>query len=326
MAGFLARAASAVIAAGAALAAQLALAQGFPSKPIRIVVPYPAGGTTDLMARALQEPMQKTLGQPVIVDNKAGAAGAIGAREVARSPADGYTLLFSNNGPSSTTPLLVKDAGYDGYKDFTPVSQVSSAPLFVVVNAAVPASDLKSFIDYGRAQPNAIEYATAGIGSLGHLASELFARASGVKMIHIPYKGQAPTTNAVMTGEVKLLITTSSAAMNSFIKEGKLKLLGVSTPQPSPLAPGAPTVNTVLPGYNVEIWFGLLGPAGMPAEVTAKLNDAVQKALQLPELQARFQNFGVIAKGSTPKALGDLIADEIPRWTQVVREAAIKAE
>ncbi len=315
-----------IVVLGVALTAQFASAQGFPSKPIRIIVPYPAGGTTDIMARALQEPMQKALGQPVIVDNKAGAAGAIGAREVARSPADGYTLLFSNNGPSSTTPLLVKDAGYDGVKDFSPVSQVSSAPLFVVINAAVPATDLKSFIEYGRAQPNALEYASAGIGSLGHLASELFARSAGIKMVHIPYKGQAPTTNAVMTGEVKVLITTSSGAMNNFIKEGKLKLLGVSTAQPSPLAPGAPTVNTVLPGYNVEIWFGLLGPAGMPADVVAKLNDAVGKALALPDLQERFQNFGVIAKSSTPKALGDLIADEVPRWTQVVRDAAIKAE
>jgi len=312
-----------IFALGAAVAS-VAGAQGFPSKPIRIVVPYPAGGTTDIMARALQEPMQKTLGQPVIVDNKAGAAGAIGAREVARSPADGYTLLFSNNGPSSTTPLLVKDAGYDGVRDFSPVSQVSSAPLFVVINAAVPANDLKGFIDYARTQPNAIEYASAGIGSLGHLASELFARSAGLKVVHIPYKGQAPTANAVMTGEVKLLITTSSGAMNNFIRDGKLKLLGVSTPQPSPLAPGTPTVNTVLPGYQVEIWFGLLGPAGMPVDVVAKLNDAVGKALALPDLQARFQNFGVIAKASTPKQLGDLIADEVPRWTQVVREGGIK--
>jgi tripartite-type tricarboxylate transporter receptor subunit TctC len=315
-----------VAALGAALAAQLACAQAFPSKPIRIVVPYPAGGTTDIMARALQEPMQKVLGQPVIVDNKAGAAGAIGAREVARAPADGHTLLFSNNGPSSTTPLLVKDAGYDGVKDFTPVSQVSSAPLFVVINAAVPANDLKSFIEYGRAQPNALEYASAGIGSLGHLASELFARSAGIKMVHVPYKGQAPTTNAVMTGEVKVLITTSSGAMNSFIKDGKLKLLAVSTAQPSPLAPGTTTVNTVLAGYQVEIWFGLLGPAGMPADVVAKLNDAVGKALALPDLQARFQGFGVIAKASTPKQLGDLIAEEAPRWAQVVREAGIRAE
>ena len=309
-----------------ALLAGAAHAQGFPSKPIHIVVPYPAGGTTDLMARALQEPMQKALGQPVIVDNKPGAAGAIAAREVARSPADGYTLLFSNNGPSSTTPLLVKDAGYDGFKDFAPVSLVSTAPLFVVINAGVPANDLKSFIDYARSQPNGLEYASAGIGSLGHLASELFARMAGIKMIHVPYKGQAPTSNAVMTGEVKVLITTSSSTMNSYITAGKLKLLGVSTPEPSPLAPGAPVVSTVLPGYKVEIWFGLLAPAGTPSEVVAKLNEAVAKALALPDLQQRFVNFGVIATAGTPKRLGDLIADEIPRWTQIVREANIRAE
>ncbi len=318
-AGFILAAAFMVFCAGAN-------AQTFPSKPVRIVVPYPAGGTTDLMARALQEPMQKSLGQPVIVDNKPGAAGAIGAREVARSPADGYTLLFSNNGPSSTTPLLVKDAGYDGIKDFAPVSLVSTAPLFVVVNASVPANDLKSFIDYARSQPNGLEYASAGIGSLGHLASELFARMAGIKMIHIPYKGQAPTSNAVMTGEVKVLITTSSSAMNGYITAGRLKLLGVSTAEPSPLAPGAPVVASVLPGYKVEIWFGLLAPAGTPADVVAKLNDAVGKALALPDLQQRFVNFGVIATAGTPRRLGDLIADEVPRWTQIVREASIRAE
>ncbi|MEO8204109.1 MAG: tripartite tricarboxylate transporter substrate binding protein [Betaproteobacteria bacterium] len=312
-------------------AASLALsaaagAQPFPSKPVRIVVPFPAGGTTDLMARALQEPMAKTLGQPVIVDNKPGAAGAIGAREVARSAADGYTLLFSNNGPSSTTPLLVKDAGYDGLRDFAPVSLVSTAPLFVVVNASVPATDLKSFIDYARSQPNGLEYASAGIGSLGHLASELFARSAGIKMIHIPYKGQAPTSNAVMTGEVKVLITTSSSAMNSYISAGKLRLLGVSSAEPSPLAPGVPVISSVLPGYKVDIWFGLLAPAGTPADAIARLNDAVTKAVALPDLQQRFINFGVIATASSPKRLGDLIADEVPRWTQIVRDAGIRAE
>jgi tripartite-type tricarboxylate transporter receptor subunit TctC len=310
-----------------ALLALPAGAQVFPSKPVRIIVPYPAGGTTDLMARALQEPMQKTLGQPVIIDNKAGAGGAIGALEVARSPADGYTLLFSNNGPSSTVPILQKDAGYDSLKDFSAVSLVSTAPLFVVVNAAVPAATVRQLIDYAKAQPNPLEYATAGIGSLGHLSSELFARAGGIRMTHIPYKGQAPTTNAVLTGEVKVLITTSSAAMNSHIAAGKLKLLAVSTAEPSPLAPpGTPLVMQTLPGYVVEIWFGILGPAGMPAEVVAKLNDAIGKALAQPDVQTRFSSFGVIATPSTPKRLADLIADEVPRWTQVVREAGIKPE
>lgn len=303
-----------------------ALAQGFPSRPIRIIVPYPAGGTTDIMARALQEPMQKTLGQPIVVENKAGAAGAIGAREVARAAPDGHTLLFSNNGPSATTPLLVKDAGYDGLKDFAPVSQVSSAPLFVMVNAAVPANDLRAFIEYARRQPNALEYASAGIGSLGHLASELFARTAGIRMVHIPYKGQAPTTNAIVSGEVKVLITTSSATMNTYIKEGRIRLLAVSTPEPSILAPGVPTVDSVLPGYRVEIWFGLLAPAGTPADVVAKLNDAVARALAQPDLQERFRNFGVIARASTPAQLARLIADEIPQWSRIVREAGIKPE
>ncbi len=316
-----------IIAICAALAAPLASAQAFPSKPIRIVVPYPAGGTTDIMARALQEPMQKTLGQPVIVDNKAGAGGAIGAREVARAAPDGYTLLFSNNGPSSTVPILQKDAGYDSLKDFTPVSLVSTAPLFVVVNGAVPAATVRQLIDYAKAQPNPVEYATAGIGSLGHLSSELFARAAGIRMTHVPYKGQAPTTNAVLTGEVKVLITTSSAAMNSHITAGKLKLLAISSAEPSPLAPpGTPLVNQTLPGYVVDIWFGILGPAAMPADVVARLNDAIGKALAQPDLQSRFTGFGVVATASTPKRLADLIAEEVPRWAQVVREAGIRAE
>ena len=316
-----------IAALGAALAAQLACAQAFPSKPIRIVVPYPAGGTTDIMARALQEPMQRTLGQPVIVDNKAGAGGAIGAREVARAAPDGYTLLFSNNGPSSTVPLLQKDAGYESLKDFSPVSLVSTAPLFVVVNGAVPAATVRQLIDYAKAQPNPLEYATAGIGSLGHLSSELFARAAGIRMTHVPYKGQAPTTNAVLTGEVKVLITTSSAAMNSHIAAGKLKLLAISSAEPSPLAPaGTPLVNQTLPGYVVDIWFGILGPAGMPAEVVGRLNDAIGKALAQPDVQTRFTGFGVVATHSTPKRLADLIAEEVPRWAQVVREAGIRAE
>lgn len=305
----------------------IACAQGFPNKPIRLVVPYPAGGTTDIMARALQDSMQKTLGQPVLVDNKAGAGGAIGTREVARAAPDGYTLVFSNNGPSSTVPILQKDAGYDSLKDFTAVSLVSTAPLFVVVNGAVPVSNLRQFIDYAKAQPNPIEYATAGIGSLGHLSSELFARAAGIRATHIPYKGQAPTTNAVLTGEVRLLITTSSAAMNSHIAAGKLKLLGISTPEASPLAPaGTPLVSQTLPGYVVEIWFGILGPAGLPQDVVARLNDAIGKALAQPDVQTRFSSFGVVATHSTPKRLADLIADEVPRWAQVVRDAGIKGE
>jgi tripartite-type tricarboxylate transporter receptor subunit TctC len=303
-----------------------AVAQPYPTKPIRLLVPYAPGGTTDIMARALQEPMQKSLGQPLVIENKAGGAGSIAMREVARSAPDGYNIAFVNGGLVSTTPVLQKDAGYDGVKDFAPVGLVSVAPMFVVANGNVPVNDLKAFIDYARSNPGKVEYASAGPGSFGHLSSELFARAAGIKMVHVPYKGQAPTTNAVMTGEVKLLITTASATMNSHIASGKLKLLAVGSAEPSPLAPGTPTVSSVLPGYKAETWFALLAPAGTPSDVVTRLNDALGKALAQSDMQQRFTSFGMIAKSSTPEALRQLIIEDVKTWGSVIRETGIKVE
>ena len=312
---------AAAIAAPASL-----LAQGFPGKPIRILVPYPAGGTTDLMARALQEPLQKSLGQPMLIENKPGASGIIAAREVARSTPDGHTLLFINSGIVAVTPYVVKDAGFDSIKDFSPVALVSTAPLMVVVNPAVPASDLKGFIEYVKQQPNPVEFASAGTGSFGHLASELFARTAGLKMTHIPYKGQAPTTNAIVAGEVKMLITTASAAMNGFIASGKLKLLGVTSPEASPLAPGAPPVASALPGYAAETWFGFIAAANTPVDVVGKLNDAINRSLETPEMQKRFAGFGVQARTATPKRVSEMIAEDVARWAPVIRDNNIRAD
>ena len=311
--------------AAAALAAPLSLlAQTYPDKPIHIVVPYSAGGTTDVMARVLQGPLQNALGQPIVVDNKPGASGIIAAREVIRARPDGYTLLFVNNGNLAVTPQVVKDANYDSLKDFTPVALVSSAPMVAVVPASLPVTDLKSFIDYAKTHP--ISYASAGIGSFGQLATELFANRAGVKMTHIPYKGQGPTTNAVIAGEVQLLVTTPSGAMNDFIANKKLKLLAVTSAEQSPLEPGTPPIASILPGYVAESWFAIVGPAGMPADVVARLNDAISKAVQLPEVQQRFTTFGVIARTATPKKLGEMTADEIARWTPVIRDNNIRAE
>ncbi|MDP1961722.1 MAG: tripartite tricarboxylate transporter substrate binding protein, partial [Reyranella sp.] len=201
----------------------------YPDKPIRLVVPYAPGGTTDIMARTLQEPLSKVLGQPVIVDNKAGAAGAIGTKQVANAAPDGYTLVFGNNGPSAIVPLIQKDVGYDPIKDFAPVSLVSIAPLTLVVHPSVPASNVKELIAWAKTQPNGVEYATAGAGSFGHLATELFGKEAGIKLVHVPYKGQAPSTMAVLNGEVKMLLTTSSDTQDAAVKAGKLKLLAVST-------------------------------------------------------------------------------------------------
>ena len=317
---------SMLLAATACAAPSALVAQAFPSKPVRIIVPYPAGGTTDLMARALQEPVQKSLGQPLIIENKPGASGIVAAREVVRSLPDGHTLLFINSGIVAVTPFVVKDAGFDGIKDFSPVALVSTAPLMVVVNPSVPANDLKGFIEYVKQQPNPVEFASAGTGSFGHLASELFARTAGLKMTHIPYKGQAPTTNAIVAGEVKMLITTASAAMNGFIANGKLKLLGVTSTEPSPLAPGAPTLASVLPGYAAETWFGFIAAANTPAEVVGKLNDAINRTLDTPDMQKRFAAFGVLAKTATPKRVGEMIAEDVARWAPVIRDNNIRAD
>jgi len=300
-------------------------APAFPNKPSRLVVPYPAGGTTDIMARAIQAPLQEKLGQPVIVDNKPGAAGVLAAREVARAPADGYTLFFVNGGIVSVTPKVMENAGFDGEKDFAPVALVSTAPLFVVINGQVPAKDLQTFIDYAKKQPSPLSYASAGVGSFGHLSSELFAKTAGLKMTHVPYKGQAPTTNAVISGEVQMLITTASSTMNEFIANGRLHLLGVTSAQPSPLAPGAPAVGSVLKGYKAETWFGILAPAGTPAQIVDQLNRSINEVVQTPDIEKRFFGFGLIAATATPKALGAMITEDVARWTPVVRENNISA-
>jgi tripartite-type tricarboxylate transporter receptor subunit TctC len=322
----LARGIAILFVAATCIAPAVLMAQAFPNKPIRILVPYPAGGTTDLMARALQDPLQKALGQALVIENKPGASGIIAAREVARSAPDGHTLLFINSGIVAVTPFVVKDAGFDGVKDFSPIALVSTAPLLMVVNAAVPANDIKGFIEYAKQQSTPVEFASAGVGSFGHLASELFARTAGLKMTHVPYKGQAPTTNAVVAGEVKMLITTASAAMNGFIANGKLKLLGVTSPEPSPLAPGAPAVASALPGYAAETWFGFIAAAGTPADVTAKLNEAISRALEAPDMQKRFSGFGVLAKAASAKRVGEMIAEDVARWAPVIRDNNIRAD
>jgi len=316
-----------LLALALALAALPAAAQAqYPDKPIRLVVPYPPGGTTDIMARTLQEPLSKALGQPVIVDNKAGAAGAIGTKQVATATPDGYTLVFGNNGPSAIVPLLQKDVGYDPVKDFAPVSLVSIAPLVLVLHPGVPATNVGEFIAWAKTQPGGVEYATAGAGSLGHLATELFGKEAGLKLVHVPYKGQAPATMAVLNGEVKMLLTTSSDTMGSAVKDGKLKLLGVSTAKPSPLMPGAPTIGQSLKGFEVNVWFGILAPAGTPAPVIAKLNAAIRAVLADPEIQRKFMGYGCIATASTPQEFAAMIGAEVPKWKSVVETAKITTQ
>jgi tripartite-type tricarboxylate transporter receptor subunit TctC len=311
---------------GAATVSAPAAADNFPSRPIRLIVPYPAGGSTDIMARALQEPMAKILGQPLVIDNRGGAAGTTGANEAARSDADGYTLLFANNGPISIAPLLQKGVDFDPLKSFAPVSLVSTAPLVLVASKKVPVNDVAGLIAYAKAQSKPMLYASAGPGSLGHLSTERLLNQAGLQMVHVPYRGQAPTTLAIFAGEVDILLTTTSDTLNEHIRAGNVKLLGVSSPGSSPVAPGAAPIGNALNGFSVETWFGILAPAGTPPEVVGKLNAALNTVLAMPQLRDRFLTYGVEAKSSTPAELHALIAAEIPSWRKVIEERNVKTE
>lgn len=303
-----------------------AAADNYPSRPIRLIVPYPAGGSTDIMARALQEPMAKILGQPLVIDNRGGAAGTTGASEAARANADGYTLLFANNGPISIAPLLQKDIGFDPLKSYAPVSLVSKAPLVLVASEKVPVNDVAGLISYAKAQSKPMLYATAGPGSLGHLSTERFLNQAGLEMVHVPYRGQAPTTLAIFAGEVDILLTTASDTLNEHIRSGKVKLLGVSSPVASPVAPGAAPIGNVLKGYSIEVWFGIMAPVGTPPHIIEKLNAALGATLAMPQLRERFLTYGVEATASTPAELTAIIAAEVPSWRKVIEERKVKVE
>lgn len=315
-----------VLAAVLLAAATVCNAQ-FPNKPIRLVIPYPAGGGTDIMARIMQTHLVAALGQPVIVDNKPGAAGALGTAEVARSAPDGYTLIFTNNGPGAITPLMQKSAGYDPVKDFAAVSTVSLAPMFMVANSSkLPVKDVKGLIEFARKNPDKVEYSTAGIGSFGHLATALFANKAGIKLFHVPYKGGGPSALAVDTGEVKMMMTTATNTMRNGIKDGKLTLLGVSSLKRTSLAPGVPTISETVPGYEINVWFGILAPAGTPREAIAKLNEAITKAVSDPTVKQRFADLGFDAEANTPAKFDAMVAAEVERWRTVIREANIPTE
>ncbi|MFA5632282.1 MAG: tripartite tricarboxylate transporter substrate binding protein [Porticoccaceae bacterium] len=298
----------------------------FPSRPVTIVVPYPAGGTSDGQVRMFQEALSKSLGQPVVIENKPGASGAIAAQAVARAKPDGHVLLYPNNGVV-IAPLLNNKAGYDALADFKPVTMVTAVPMVLVANKTnVPATNLQDFLSYARQQPNGIMYASAGTASYGHLATARFAQMAGLKVEHIPYRGEAATTLAVRTGEVQMLMTTPSSAMLGQVQQGNLNMLGVATPNPSPVVPGVPTINTVVPGFSAEVWFGLLAPAGTPDDVIQKLNSAMVKIMSDESLKARLMPTGALPRTSTPAELAEIMKKETAQWRDIITQYNIKAD
>jgi len=297
----------------------------FPNRPITIVVPYAAGGTSDGQVRMFQDTLGKELGQPIVVENKPGASGAIAALQVARAKPDGYTLLYPNNGVL-TAPLLNEKAGYNAFKDFKPIGQTSAVPMVLVTNKSVPATDAKSFFDYARKQPNGVMYASAGTASYGHLSTVRLAQLAGIKAEHVPYKGEAATTLAVRTGEVQMLLTTPSSSMLGQVQQGNLTLLGVATAEPSPVIPGVPTLNKTISGYVAEAWFGLLAPAGTPDSVISKINAALAKVMADEGIKNRLLATGAVPRTSTPAEFSKLMKTESDQLQEIVTKFNIKAE
>ncbi len=313
-----------VCALGLALAGG-AWAQAWPSRPVRLVVPYPPGGPTDIVARVVAQRLQTQTGQPFIVDNRAGAGGNTGAEAVARSAPDGYTLLVATTA-HAINPALFKNLTYSFARDFAPISQLTSGPLVVAVTPTLPVKTVAELIALAKSRPGELNYASSGNGQSTHLAGELFNAMAGTRMRHVPYKGSAPALADTIAGQVHLTFDTMLSAM-PHVKADKLRALAVTSPRRSPAAPDLPTVaESGLPGYEVIAWNGLLAPAGTPRDVIARLNDEVRQALQQPDIQERFLAQGFGAAYSTPEAFAGFIAAEIEKWARVVKASGASIE
>ncbi len=302
-----------------------AQAQGYPSKPIRLIVPYTPGGSIDTVGRLVADEMQRSLGQSIVVDNKPGASGMIGANEAARAPADGYTLLF-NASSQVYMPLVVAKKTYDAEKDFTPIAQVGYVPLAVVVGPTVPARTLAEFAAMAKAKPKGYTWATSGLGTTSHLTEETINRDLKLDMEIILYKGAVPQLTDVMGGHVSAAVSPLPG-VTPFIKSGRLRPVAVTSAKRLASYPDVPTVaESGMPGFELLSWYGLWGPAGMPKDVVDKLNAAVAKAVQAPNVKARFAELSFETADNTPAQFAKLIQEEIRRVGAVIKAANIRIE
>lgn len=318
------RTALSIFAIALTVAASIPAAAEQSGVPIRLIVPYPAGGSADILARTIATPLGPILGKHVIVENRPGAAGALGSSTVARAKSDGNTLLFTNVGPGAIVPAVNTNAGYDPIKDFAAVSLVARSPLLLVTNSALEVKDLKGLMEAAKASPRKFEYSSAGIGSFGHLATELLAQSSNVNLLHVPYLGQAPALMAVVSGEVKMALTAPSATMFEMIRAKKINLMGVSTRVPSALAPGAPPIADVVPNFEAEYWFGVVAPANTSDATLTKLHEGIQKVLEDPAIAVRLGTLGSEVAKASRADFQKLITNEVARWNKVVQAANVK--
>ncbi len=314
--------------AGVALALGASAAQAadtFPSKPVRIVVPFSPGGATDIMSRLVAERLSAKLGQAVIVENKPGGGTMIASDHVARAEPDGYTLLMAASS-LGIAPSLYAKVNYDPIKDFAPVSQVASVVHVLEVHPSVPAKNVGELIAYLKANPGKVSYGSVGAGSSTHLEAELFNSMAGVEMAHIPYKGSAPALTDLVAGRIQLMFD-AWASSGPFVKDGRLRALAVTTAQPSAAVPDLPTVaDSGLPGYSAMPWLGLVAPAGTPEPVIGKLHQAIADIVQEPAVRAKFSELGLDIIGNDPQTFADFIKQDIATWAKVARDANIRLE
>jgi len=314
---------SIVLAASCAGLARAQPADGYPNRPIKIVVPFPPGGATDIIARVIGQKLAEQMGQGVIVENKAGANGNIAHEFVAKAPPDGYTILY-NTSSIALSPALYRKLNYDVRTDFAPVVLTSAVPLLLSVNPAVPANDIKEFIALLRAKPNALSYGSAGIGNITHLGSFLFLQSQGLVATHVPYKGSGPSVVATVAGEIQFNMEPLTVGLH-YAKDKRIRPLAVTNLKRSAILPDVPTLNeSVMPGFEVATWQGILAPAKTPAEIVNRLNAEVMKALASPEVREKLQAQGAELLGSTPGEYAAYLKSELERWDKVIKSSGVQ--
>lgn len=312
---------AAALALGAAMPA--ALAQS--SKPIRLVVPFPAGGATDLFARTLSQKMGERLGTSIVIDNKPGAGGSLGSDMAAKATADGQTLLFTTTSTHSIGPAIGAKLPYDTVRDFTPIAHVGNAPSIMLVPNSSPAKTVKEWIEYAKKNPGKLNYASSGNGTIVQLTAELFKAQAGVFVTHIPYKGTGLAIPDLVAGQLDVLFDSLPTGM-PHVRDGRLRALAVTTLKRTPLAPDLPPVADTLPGFESSTWFGLYGPKGLPAEVVNRVNAAANQALSDPEVRAKLTTLGIEPVTSTPAQFAKMVADDQAKWKRIIAERKIVNE
>src|SRR5687767_54065 len=309
-----------------ALTAQQAHAQAYPSKTIRFVVPYPPGGPLDTIARLLGAKVGESVGQPVVVENKPGAGGNIGADIVAKSPADGYTVLMGAVATHAINPTLYKSIPYDPIRDFAPITQIASTPNVLVVHPSVPAGNVREFIAYAKANPGKLNFGSGSTGSAGHLAGELFKSMAGVEMAHIPYKGAAPAMQDLIAGQIQLMFDNLASSLGQ-VRAGKVKALAVTTAKKTPLAPDLPTIaESGLPGFDISTWFGVFAPAGTPKAALDRLHAEFAKALAAPDVREKMVNMGAEPVGNRPEEFAAFVGAEAEKYARVIKASGAKVD